>query len=270
MKLEVGYRNKNKHGEWFEVISSVKGYDIRFDTGEIRTGMNKNIIVAGKVNKVEKKVATFSAEIGQRFGKLVVIGLEDPTNPLLLCDCGNTCTTARANLFRDRKTSCGCIPTISKYNEFWESFDKWMVGWDSNSGIDGVSRLPLFEFKRGSTDIIGVGGCTLVDDEFYNYWKRFPFQSGKLGRPKLCSNRYVYTKLIGNAVRGDRGSRKAYLLHHLVFGCTNFGEYVIDHIDGNPLNNVRSNLRIATGQQNGFNSAKTKSKPVQNIKESLM
>jgi hypothetical protein len=266
MKLEVGYRNKNKDGEWFEVISSEKGYDIRFDTGEIRTCFHKNLIVAGRVNKIEKKIIRFNAEIGQRFGKLVVVGLEDPIHPLLLCDCGNTCTTARANLFRDKKTSCGCIPTISKYNKFWESFDKWMEDWDSSSGVDGVSRLPLFEFKKGSTDITGVGGFTLVDDEFFDYWKNYPFQSGKLGRPKLCSSRYVYTKLTGNAIRGDMGSRKAYLLHHLVFGCTNFSNYVIDHIDGNVLNNTRANLRLATAQENGFNAAKTKSKTTSKYK----
>lgn len=52
---------------------------------------------------------------------------------------------------------------------------------------------------------------------------------------------YVMTRTTGKAVK----------LHRLLTGA-NKGEYV-DHIDGNPLNNLRENLRICKKQQNEFN-----------------
>ena len=45
------------------------------------------------------------------------------------------------------------------------------------------------------------------------------------------------------------------LLHHLLMGCKG-----IDHIDGNGLNNHRSNLRVATHSQNMQNRKKWRGK----------
>jgi len=56
--------------------------------------------------------------IGQRFGRLVVIGQEESTEKgrrrwVCRCDCGNTCTVSSSNLTGGRTTSCGC----KKYND---------------------------------------------------------------------------------------------------------------------------------------------------------
>jgi len=59
------------------------------------------------------------------------------------------------------------------------------------------------------------------------------------------------------------GKRKYILIHRLVY--KHFGkdwnpELSVDHIDGNPLNNHISNLRMATQQQQNFNTKVRKSK----------
>lgn len=46
-------------------------------------------------------------------------------------------------------------------------------------------------------------------------------------------------------------NRKRILLHRFIVDCED--GMMVDHIDGNPLNNTKSNLRIVTPQQNALN-----------------
>ncbi|MCI9298114.1 MAG: hypothetical protein HFI10_11830 [Lachnospiraceae bacterium] len=61
----------------------------------------------------------------------------------------------------------------------------------------------------------------------------------------------------GYAMRGFRDNGKmVYLkMHHAVIGKPPPG-YVVDHINGNRLDNRRGNLRFVTFQQNSFNTRK--------------
>lgn len=86
------------------------------------------------------------------------------------------------------------------------------------------------------------GFVALVDDEDFE---------------KVCSKRWHVSKLHGdicyaqhNYRVGKRfGSTK---MHHLVIGKPPKG-YVVDHINGNGLDNRRENLRIATRRANALN-----------------
>lgn len=60
------------------------------------------------------------------------------------------------------------------------------------------------------------------------------------GRPYVCAS-----------IKQVDGGFKGVLLHRFILAAPP-GVYV-DHIDGNPLNNTRSNLRLATAKQNAAN-----------------
>ena len=69
---------------------------------------------------------------------------------------------------------------------------------------------------------------------------------------------FYWTAMRGNYIRSQsyKHSRVGHLLlHRLIMNADN--NVQIDHIDGNPLNNSKSNLRFATSQQNSFNRSKS-------------
>lgn len=62
------------------------------------------------------------------------------------------------------------------------------------------------------------------------------------GRTSPYAGRYFYD---------GGGKRRFVLMHRFIMGAPK--DYQVDHIDGNTLNNQRSNLRFATASQNAFN-----------------
>lgn len=85
------------------------------------------------------------------------------------------------------------------------------------------------------------GRETLVDDDIY----------------ELVKNYKWYFKKIGYAARANYNKKtkkfKQEYLHHYIIGYPSKGK-MIDHIDGNPLNNQKENLRICTRSENTQNS----------------
>ena len=79
----------------------------------------------------------------------------------------------------------------------------------------------------------------------------------KLLKPSLVGT-YVKYKYV---VFANNKHRKKFLVHRLIYEAFN-GEipegYTIDHIDQNPLNNCRNNLRITTNSINSTNEENTK------------
>ena len=85
------------------------------------------------------------------------------------------------------------------------------------------------------------GQVALVDDEDYEWLNSF----------KWCATR---DKANYYAVRSTRiaGKKRNQRMHKLIMGTTPKG-MMIDHKDGNSLNNQRNNLRFVTNSQNQMN-----------------
>jgi hypothetical protein len=84
------------------------------------------------------------------------------------------------------------------------------------------------------------GYVALVDDEDYEWLSKY-----KWG---VSVSKYGYIR----AKKGKTKSCKYQKMHRMILGITDPTIFV-DHIDRNPLNNCRSNLRIATKGQNNMN-----------------
>lgn len=97
-----------------------------------------------------------------------------------------------------------------------------------------TKRLPLGN-RRGEHDY------TLVDDDVYEWASKLPWHRGSKG--------YVYTSFI------TRKQTKHLNLARLIVGARPW--QVPDHINGDPSDNRRENLRACSQSQNSMNRVKT-------------
>lgn len=89
----------------------------------------------------------------------------------------------------------------------------------------------------------GAHQC-LVDDEDYTFLLGYKWW--------LSKNRYTYYAVC-------RVGKSKMKMHRLILNCHD--KDVVDHKDGNGLNNQRINLRICTKQENNFNTKKKRKNP---------
>ena len=87
---------------------------------------------------------------------------------------------------------------------------------------------------------LAISRGIIVDEEDAWLLRRYSWQTVKTGHVRT-----------GQPIDGKI---KTIYLHHMIMGVPLFADEVIDHIDRNPLNNKRSNLRITTYRQNILNS----------------
>lgn len=88
---------------------------------------------------------------------------------------------------------------------------------------------------------------TVVDAEDYERFGRLAWYAGRSGGGKIY------------AVRRPRNPRCHFQLHRLIMGVQDpetgeqLSDLVVDHINGNTLDNRRRNLRLVTQQENAWN-----------------
>lgn len=105
--------------------------------------------------------------------------------------------------------------------------------------------MPAPDNKSGKRVPLTQGKYAIVDEEDYPYVIRFRWIARQRGNSGVFEAAATIAEGVGTV-----------LLHRFILG--DWPEVEIDHIDGDPLNNRRSNLRFCTRAQNARNQLKRK------------
>lgn len=165
---------------------------------------------------------------GQRFGRLVAIKPAEiqkhrNTYWLCRCDCGNEKEVYIGSLKRGTTQSCGCLhrEQISQLSKSLKSYNEYEV----------VGNTVYVKMIHGHTMI-----CDLDD------WERL--------------KDIKWSRNSGGYASGANAENKIVIFHKQVMGEN--GEYIVDHINRNRLDNRKCNLRFATYAQNTWNKGMVK------------
>lgn len=170
--------------------------------------------------------------VGSKFNKLTIIGMaERPIHAkkkrkyvLCRCECGIEKVYALTRVKNGYVKSCGCLTkevgSKSRHVNTFEFVEDYVVCKDNNERSFAVD---VEDYYR------------IVD--FGRYW----YVAGRKNKGRL--EPYVYSCVSGKTIR----------LHNFIMNPED--DMIVDHIDGNPTNNRRSNLRLCTEAQNSKNKS---------------
>lgn len=170
------------------------------------------------------------SEHGVPDSKLTIIGIGEKRSKsdfywLCKCDCGNTISASRTQLLSGEIKSCGkyeCkFSSIFKYNKY-DLSGEYGIGYTTNT------NKPFY-----------------FDLEDYDKIKNYCWVENKgLGYIKASAR---------------KGNANHILMHRLILDSINDSKMVVDHINHNPMDNRKENLRLVTRRQNRLNTPKINS-----------
>lgn len=231
-------------------------------------------------------MATITIKPGTIVGRLTAIAetrVKGERAMLCRCECGTMKTVSLYNLKPGRTTSCGCgrrdrsrqekvdVPPGTVFGHlavigaagYAPSRDRLMLcgcecgnetivklnnlrnGHTKSCGCNGLPQPDLSELKPGEVPLYGekgIGTVAIVDIADYDLVMQYRWRIVTSARKGKEYGPYAST-LAG-------GSSRNTFMHRLLTGWE-----LTDHIDGNGLNNRRSNLRSATQSQNMCNTS---------------
>lgn len=165
---------------------------------------------------------------GEKFGRLKVTNEMEHKNGRVawwcICDCGNRILVPTKRLRNGMTQSCGCLLQERR----------------------GASSLKENRYEIHGDYAIGYtakGEQFFVDTADLEAVKQYCWHIGKRG--------YLLAY-----PRAGRGSKQ--IIMHQLLKKYDSNLFVIDHIDGNPLNNQQNNLRVCTQKENSRNSGLNK------------
>lgn len=149
-----------------------------------------------------------------------------------MCDCGAITYATTSELNNNAKKSCGCLKK-EKIN------------------ILNKNKKKINDIKEFNSFIIMYATNTqqeiIIDKEQYDIVKNYCWRTD--------ANGYVVTSVFNNKTNKNN---KIIRLHRLLMNVTNNSKLIVDHIDGNKLNNSLSNLRICSQANNTKNHCVSK------------
>jgi hypothetical protein len=192
--------------------------------------VNANSLVQGRTKScgcynTEKAGWNFIDLTGRVFGRLTVVDrAEDKVTPSgnkcvmwnCVCECGNKAVVNSRALVTGNSKSCGCYNSDVR-RERNRKYNTYNI-------IDGVVHV----FTPSGKEF-------LMDEKFLYLLNDHCWE--------INQNGYVGC--------GNKKEKRREHLHRIVTNCPD--DKVIDHINGDPLDNCLSNLRIVTAQQNLMN-----------------
>ena len=127
----------------------------------------------------------------------------------------------------------------------WKSLKRYLGQFRIVHLNPASSTVGFFYFIKMAKEIqLTQGKVAIVDDEDFDYLNQFKWFSSNM-KGKFYAVRTSYSNEKCSCILMHREIMKP------------IKGYVIDHIDGNPLDNQKKNLRICTVSQNSMNRNKT-------------
>jgi hypothetical protein len=127
------------------------------------------------------------------------------------------------------------------------------------NGLNGAAKkrkvVPNFDGKGNTKIELRHGVFAVIDDDVWTLKKRHYWTNGNYVEISPCDVTWIAHRS-KNHKRYVISSVGRIHLHRLITECP--PGLIVDHIDGNPLNNTRANLRICTNAENLKNGRKRK------------